>query len=168
MARDPFEVLGIPRDASDDEIKSAYRKLAKRYHPDLNPGDPSAAQRMHEVNEAYERIRNGYVPHEQTAYRDPYHQDTCTPNDGAEADIFDDLFGDVFDAFENRQSSRPERPIRLWPILKLVVVIYLLTSLVSCMFLPIRNARDHYYRNYRQDPYTSDGDPRTTYPYDWS
>ena len=75
MARDPFEVLGIPRDASDDEIKSAYRKLAKRYHPDLNPGDPSAAQRMHEVNEAYDMLcnpekyqkreqqRSGYVDH---------------------------------------------------------------------------------------------------------
>ncbi len=168
MARDPFEVLGIPQDASDDEIKSAYRKLAKRYHPDLNPGDKIAAQKMHEVNEAYDRIRSGYTPHERTAYGSAYYQGTYTPNEEAEADIFDDFFEDVFSAFENRQSSRPERPIRLCPILKLVVVIYLLTSLVSCMFTPIRNARDHYHDNYRQDPYTSDGDPRTTYPYDWS
>ena len=166
MARDPFEVLGIPHDASDDEIKTAYRKLAKRYHPDLNPGDPSAAQKMHEVNEAYDRIRNGYVHREQTAYGNPYYQGTYTPNDGA--DIFDDFFEDLFNAFENKRSSRPERPIRLWPIIKLVVTIYLLTSLVSCMFLPIRNAREHYHSNYSQEPYTRDGDPRVTYPYDRS
>ena len=57
MARDPYEVLGVPRDASADDIKSAYRRLAKRYHPDLNPGNPAAAQKMNEVNQAYERIK---------------------------------------------------------------------------------------------------------------
>lgn len=168
MAKDPFEVLGIPRDASDEEIKSAYRKLAKRYHPDLNPGDATAAQKMHEVNEAYDRIRSGDIPHVQTAYGSAYHHRTYTPDEEAQTDIFDDFFEDVFDAFQNKQSHRPERPIRLWPILKLVLVIYLLTSLVSCMFTPIRNARDHYHDTYRQSPYTYDGDPRTTYPYEWS
>lgn len=166
MARDPFEVLGIRRDASDDEIKSAYRKLAKKYHPDLNPGDETAAQKMHEVNEAYDRIRNGHVSHEQTAYGSAYYQGTYAPRE--DTDIFDDFFEDVFNAFENRQSNRQERPIRLWPIIKLVVTIYLLTSLVSCMFTPIRNARDHYHERFEQAPYTRDGDPRTTYPYEWS
>ena len=58
MIEDPYKVLGVSPDASDEEIKRAYRNLAKKYHPDLNPGDQVAAQRMQEVNAAYEQIKN--------------------------------------------------------------------------------------------------------------
>lgn len=59
MSRDPYEVLGVPQGASDDEIKAAYRKLAKKYHPDLNGGSAQAEAKMKEVNEAYtELIKN--------------------------------------------------------------------------------------------------------------
>ena len=58
MIRDPYKVLGVSPDASDEEIKKAYRKLAKKYHPDLNPGDEEAAKKMQEVNAAYEQIKN--------------------------------------------------------------------------------------------------------------
>ena len=58
MIDDPYKVLGVSRDASDDEIKRAYRRLAKQYHPDLNPGDPVAARKMQEINAAYEQIKN--------------------------------------------------------------------------------------------------------------
>lgn len=58
MIDDPYKVLGVSRDASDEEIKRAYRRLAKKYHPDLNPGDQEAARRMQEVNAAYEQIKN--------------------------------------------------------------------------------------------------------------
>ena len=58
MIDDPYKVLGVSPDASDEEIKKAYRRLAKKYHPDLNPGDETAAKKMQEVNAAYDRIKN--------------------------------------------------------------------------------------------------------------
>ena len=58
MMDDPYKVLGVDPGASDEEIKKAYRRLAKKYHPDLNPGDEVAARKMKEVNAAYERIKN--------------------------------------------------------------------------------------------------------------
>ena len=55
---DPYSVLGLPKTASADEVKAAYRKLAKKYHPDLNPGSAEAERKMKEVNEAYDMIVN--------------------------------------------------------------------------------------------------------------
>jgi len=52
--RDYYEVLGVPRTASEKEIKSAFRKLARQHHPDVNPNDPKATERFKEVNEAHE------------------------------------------------------------------------------------------------------------------
>ncbi len=56
MVSDPYKVLGISEGASADEIKSAYRKMAKKYHPDLHPNDSEAAVKMNEVNEAYDML----------------------------------------------------------------------------------------------------------------
>ena len=58
MVNDPYKVLGVDRNASADEIKKAYRKKAKQYHPDLHPDDPKAAEKMNEINEAYDMLSN--------------------------------------------------------------------------------------------------------------
>ena len=72
MIDDPYRVLGVSRDASDEEIKQAYRRLAKKYHPDLNPGDQEAARRMQEVNAAYEQIKNPEKAQPQPGGHDPF------------------------------------------------------------------------------------------------
>ena len=58
MIDDPYKVLGVSPNASDEEIKRAYRRLAKEYHPDRNPGDEAAAKKMQQINAAYEQIKN--------------------------------------------------------------------------------------------------------------
>lgn len=59
MAKSPYEILGVSPSASKDEVAKAYRKLAKKYHPDLNPGNAEAAKKMSEINAAYEDIKSG-------------------------------------------------------------------------------------------------------------
>ena len=59
MVQDPYKVLGLAPGASDEEVKKAYRELTKKYHPDLNPGDEQAAEKMNDINAAYDQIKNG-------------------------------------------------------------------------------------------------------------
>ena len=59
MAKSPYEVLGVTPGASKEEVTKAYRRLAKKYHPDLNPGDKLAEKKMSEINAAYEAIKSG-------------------------------------------------------------------------------------------------------------
>lgn len=59
MITNPYKVLGVPDGASEDECTKAYKRLAKKYHPDLNPGDREAERKMAEINAAYDQIKNG-------------------------------------------------------------------------------------------------------------
>lgn len=86
MIDDPYKVLGVDRNASDEEIKKAYRHLAKKYHPDANPGDQAAARKMQEINAAYEQIKN---PRKQDAHSSgPYGGGAYTGGWNPYEDIF--------------------------------------------------------------------------------
>lgn len=74
MISDPYKILGVSRDATKEEIKKAYRKKAKEYHPDLHPDDPDAERKMNEVNEAYDMLNHPekYKKTEQQNTGNPY------------------------------------------------------------------------------------------------
>lgn len=97
--RDFYEVLGVPKNASDDEIKKAYRKLAMKWHPDRNQGDASAESKFKEVKEAYEMLSDA----EKRGAYDQHGHAGVDPNmrggaggPGGFGDAFGDIFGDIF------------------------------------------------------------------------
>ena len=96
--RDYYEVLGDDRSVSDDELKKAYRKAAKKYHPDLNPGDAAAEKAFKEVNEAYEVLSDK----EKRSRYDQFGHAGVDPNFGAGGGYgggFNGDFGDLGDIF---------------------------------------------------------------------
>lgn len=97
--RDFYEVLGVGKSSSDAEIKKAYRKLAKQYHPDVNPGDKTAEAKFKEANEAYEILSDS----QKKARYDQYGHAGVDPNGfgGAGAGFGDFDFGGIGDIFES-------------------------------------------------------------------
>ncbi|QNU68549.1 molecular chaperone DnaJ [Ruminiclostridium herbifermentans] len=96
--RDYYEVLGVSKSASDAELKKAYRNLAKKYHPDVNPGDKNAEAKFKEINEAYEVLSD---PQKKSRY-DQYGHAGVDPNGFGGAGGFSDFdFGGIGDIFES-------------------------------------------------------------------
>jgi molecular chaperone DnaJ len=106
--RDYYEVLGVNRDVSEEEIKKAYRKLAMKHHPDRNPDNPKSEERFKEAKEAYEILTDA----KKRAAYDQYGHAGVDPSAAAGAgagfgnfaDAFGDIFGDIFGAGRTRSN----------------------------------------------------------------
>ncbi|MEB2312648.1 MAG: molecular chaperone DnaJ [Sorangiineae bacterium] len=113
--RDPYEVLGVSRDAAESEIRAAFRKLATQHHPDRNPDDPTAQERFKEANAAYQILSD---PERRAAY-DRYGGAAFEPGGAAPGVGFVDLggldgiFGDIFGAFGVKTGDRGDLRARL-------------------------------------------------------
>ena len=165
MARDPYEVLGVPHGASEEEIKNAYRRLAKKYHPDLNPGDASAAQKMNEVNAAYDQIKNPQAYTQQTS-GNPYSGNPYGGSPYGEtgedpfADFFNSQTGSGFHYYyyngANQDGNPPPR--RRFGFFRIFIIMMLLSSLTSmCSRARTRQYYYYYpgYYSYYSEPYGS-------------
>lgn len=110
--RDPYEVLGVARDASGDEIKSAYRRLARTFHPDVNPNDPGAEEKFKEIGEAY-----GVLSDPQRRARfDQFgttEEDSGVQFQGGVGDLFEMFFGGFGGAAQTRGAGRDGDDLRV-------------------------------------------------------
>ncbi|MDK1492413.1 molecular chaperone DnaJ [Sinorhizobium sp. 7-81] len=115
MKRDLYETLGVARNADEKELKSAFRKLAMKYHPDKNPGDTEAEKTFKDINEAYETLKDpqkraaydryGHAAFEQGGMGAGFGNGFAGGGAGGFSDIFEDIFGEMMGGGRQRRSS---------------------------------------------------------------
>ena len=112
--RDYYEVLGVDRGADEATIKKAYRQLAKKYHPDMNPGDKEAEKKFKEASEAYAVLSDAEKRRQYDQFGHAAFEQGgggaggfggCDFNGGDMGDIFGDLFGDLFGGGRSRRAN---------------------------------------------------------------
>lgn len=114
MTSDPYKVLGVSPNASDDEIQKAYRRLVKKYHPDVNPGDENAEKKMREINAAYDQIRNiregkaSYGGQNGNPYGNPYGNAGNSGGGYYGGFSWEDIFGSGFGGYSQQQEATTE------------------------------------------------------------
>lgn len=182
MTKDPYQVLGVSQSATEDEIKQAYRRLAKQYHPDLNPGDAAATRRMNEINEAYDLIKNpqayrqqqaqsSYQQQSQSAYQQQQYYDPFgfwSSQSGQQSGQNQNTYHYTYTyqsgaGQQNEQNTqyqwtyhRPRHGNILFKILRVYLIFQVLGWLItSCSY---RSYPSYYYYSYPTDPDSSYSD----------
>ena len=188
--RDPFEVLGVARDADEETLTKAYRKLARQYHPDTHPDDPVAESRMKEVNAAYEQIkdiragrapdpsRQGTGENPFTGYGTGNPYGTAGGNPYGGYGYSGDPFRYTYRGFysygqtgeesgQRRRTYRVYRPRSIfWRLLLLFFAVRIVISVMSCtadfLFSPLRGRNPQPSRQSAAD--VTDYDPKGDLP----
>ena len=155
MAKNPYTVLGVSETASDEEIRAAYRRLAKQYHPDLNPNDPVAAAKMNDVNVAYDQIKTAekraayreaekaQTYYQQTGYHSNpwesyyrtgqgYYGGSYTGNDNGDRNEPPFGWGSIFEE-QQRRNTNTNR-VRSFRIVYLIMAFLLIFLFARCVF----------------------------------
>lgn len=159
---DPYAVLGVNSSASEEEIARAYKKLARKYHPDLNPDDKTAEVKMKEINAAYEEIKNIRSGKASYSTENYYRRSAAANNDFSYEDLRRSYYYYSYTGTENGQQQNNNifdvfriifKPLKY--ILRFMLIMYLV-QLISGIFSFGRYARmsDKYQEDNSQSAYT--------------